>query len=48
MTERPRIAAAAQGEAVVVAELDGARIAEVRASLPALRHRRIRKGIHFP
>jgi nitrilase len=29
------------GEGVVVAELDPARIAEVRASLPALRHRRL-------
>jgi hypothetical protein len=30
-----------KGEGVVVAELDPARIAEVRASLPALRHRRL-------
>jgi nitrilase len=30
-----------KGEGVVVAELDPARIAEVRASLPALSHRRL-------
>lgn len=36
------LARADKGEAVVAAELDPARIAETRASLPALRHRRIR------
>ena len=30
-----------EGPGVVVADLDPARIAEVRASLPALRHRKI-------
>ncbi len=30
-----------KGEGVIVAELDPGRIAEVRASLPALRHRKL-------
>ena len=35
------LASRAEGEGVVLAELDAARIAEVRQSLPALAHRRI-------
>jgi nitrilase len=35
------LASRAEGEGVVLAELDAARIAEVRQSLPALRHRKL-------
>jgi predicted amidohydrolase len=35
------VAQASEGEGVVVAEIDPARIARVRASLPSLRHRRL-------
>nr|MBP8266510.1 carbon-nitrogen hydrolase family protein [Zoogloea sp.] len=35
------VARLAEGPGVVVADLDPARIAEVRASLPALKHRKI-------
>jgi nitrilase len=35
------LALRAEGEGVVVAELDGARTAAVRARLPALAHRRL-------
>lgn len=36
------VAQQAEGEGVVVAEVDAGRIAEVRAQLPAVRHRRLR------
>jgi predicted amidohydrolase len=35
------LASRAEGEGIVLAELDAARIAEVRQSLPALQHRKL-------
>jgi predicted amidohydrolase len=42
------LASLPEGPGVVVADVDPARIAGVRASLPALRHRKISNCLHEP